>query len=191
MLRNLRIHLYIWVRQLPTTVTLLCCLWMWRRRTNCRPRYPPLSNPSIIPWSARPDVPGRWDNQMAAQHMPRDLVGPNSGYELSQTMKWKVYFALVVFHVSTDTSVQSWFLVFWFLLMCSSALNWFLTYTLVVPLTLNLPMALKFGCNWKQSRIQEGSLGQLPPERLRLPLKMAPLFCACRSRNKDKKVSRN
>jgi len=41
-----------------------------------------------------------------------------------------MYYALVEFQVFTDT-VQNWFLVVWFLLMCSSALNWFLA----VPLS--------------------------------------------------------
>jgi len=38
-----------------------------------------------------------------------------------------MYYALVDFCVFIDTSVQNWFLVLWFQLMCSSALNWFLT----------------------------------------------------------------
>jgi len=40
-------------------------------------------------------------------------------------MKKKDVFSLVDFHESTDLSVQNWFIVFWFLLMCSSVLNWF------------------------------------------------------------------
>jgi len=50
-----------------------------------------------------------------------------------------MFYALVDLDVSTDTSVQNWFLVFWVLLMCSSARNWFLI-TLIVPVALNLPM---------------------------------------------------
>jgi len=120
------------------------------RRTNRRPCCPPMSNPSTSSWTAWTDGSGRWDNWMAAQHMPRDLVRPSRIWT-----RWKdeekgvAYYALVDFNVSTDTSVHNWILFFWFLFMCSSALNWFLTYTLVVPLTLNLPATSQFGCYWK------------------------------------------
>jgi len=30
---------------------LLCGLWVWRRRTNCQPCCPPMSNPSTSSWS--------------------------------------------------------------------------------------------------------------------------------------------
>ena len=50
---------------------LLCGLWVWCR-TNRRPCRPPLSNPSTSP---RPDGSGRWDNRMAAQHLPWYLGG--------------------------------------------------------------------------------------------------------------------
>ena len=129
---------------------LLCALWVWRRRTNRRPCCSPMSNPSISSWTARPDGPGRWDNRMAAQHLPRHLVRPSKIRTRSNAEeKGVAYYALVDFHVPTDTSVHNWILVFWFLLMCPSALNWFLTYTLVVPLTLNLPTTSQFGCYWK------------------------------------------
>ena len=66
---------------------LLCGLWVWRR-TSRRPCCPPMSNPSTSTWTARPDVSGRWDNWMDAQHLPRDLVRPSSGLkELTQTKK--------------------------------------------------------------------------------------------------------
>jgi len=52
---------------------LLCGLWVWRRRTNRRPCCPPMSNPSTSPWTVWPDGFGRWDNWMAAQHLPRDV----------------------------------------------------------------------------------------------------------------------
>ena len=58
---------------------LLCGLWVWRRRTNCQPCCPPMSNPSTSLWTTWPDGSGRWDNRMAAQHLPRDLVRPSSG----------------------------------------------------------------------------------------------------------------
>jgi len=58
---------------------LLRGLWVWLRRTNRRPCCPPMSNPPISSWTARPDGSGRWDNRMAAQHLPRDLVRPSSG----------------------------------------------------------------------------------------------------------------
>ena len=53
---------------------LLCGLWVWRRRTNRRSRCPPMSNPSTSSWTAWPDGPRRWNNRMAAQHLPRDLA---------------------------------------------------------------------------------------------------------------------
>jgi len=66
----------------------LCGLWVWRRRTNRRPCCPPMSYPSTSSWTARPDGAERWDNRMAAQHLPRDLVRPSSGQQqLTQTTK--------------------------------------------------------------------------------------------------------
>ena len=52
---------------------------------------------------------------------------------------------LVDFHLSTNTSVQNWFLVFWFLHMCSSAPKLFLNYILFVALAPNLLMPSQFG----------------------------------------------
>jgi len=49
---------------------LLCGLWVWCR-TNRRPCRPPPSNPWTLPRTTRPDGSGQWDNQMAAQHLPR------------------------------------------------------------------------------------------------------------------------
>ena len=43
----------------------------------------PMSNPSTSPWTAWPDGAGRWDNRMAAQHLPRDLVRPSSSFNNS------------------------------------------------------------------------------------------------------------
>jgi len=66
----------------------LCGLWVWRRRTNRRPCCPPMSNPPTSSWTARPDGSRRWGNRLAAQHLPRDLVRPNSGQQqLAQTTK--------------------------------------------------------------------------------------------------------
>jgi len=67
----------------------LCGLWVWRRRTNHRPCYLPMPNPSIASWTSRPDGSGRWDNGMAAQHLPpRSIVRPSSGQQqLAQTAK--------------------------------------------------------------------------------------------------------
>ena len=56
----------------------LCGLWVWRR-TNRRPCCSPMSNPLTSLWTARPDGAGRWDYRMAAQHLPRGQVRPNSG----------------------------------------------------------------------------------------------------------------
>ena len=58
---------------------LLWGLWVWRRRTNRRPCCSPMSNPSTSPWTVWPNGSGRWNNRMAAQHLPRDLVRPSSG----------------------------------------------------------------------------------------------------------------
>jgi len=60
-----------------------CGLWVWSRGTNRRPCCPPMSNPSTSSWTARSDGSGRWDNRMAAQHLPRDLVRPSSGLKNS------------------------------------------------------------------------------------------------------------
>jgi len=46
--------------------------------------------------------------------------------------------------VQNDTLVQNQFQVFWFLLMCFSAVNFFLA-SLVPPLALNLPIASQLG----------------------------------------------
>ena len=52
---------------------LFCGLWVWCRRTNHRPFCPPMS-----PWTVQPDSSERWDNRIAAQHLPWDLMRPNS-----------------------------------------------------------------------------------------------------------------
>jgi len=57
----------------------LCGLWVRHRRTNKRPCCPRMSNPSTSPWTTWPDGSGRWDNRMASEHLPRDLVRPSSG----------------------------------------------------------------------------------------------------------------
>jgi len=54
---------------------LLCGLWVWHRT---RPCCPSVSNPPASSRTARPDGSGQWDNRMAAQHLPRDLVRPSS-----------------------------------------------------------------------------------------------------------------
>jgi len=54
--------------------SLLCGLWVWCR-TKRQPCRPPLSNLSTPPRTTRPDGSGRWDNQMAAQYLPRYLGG--------------------------------------------------------------------------------------------------------------------
>jgi len=54
---------------------------VWRRRVNRRRCSPLISNPSTSSWLARCDGSGRWDNRMAAQHLPRDLARPSSGQQ--------------------------------------------------------------------------------------------------------------
>ena len=73
-----------WCRAFPVLLVqmgygFLCGLWMWRRRTNRWPCCPLVPNPSTFSLSAQPDGSGRWDNRMAAQHLPRDIVQPSSG----------------------------------------------------------------------------------------------------------------
>ena len=68
----------------------LCGLWVWRRKTNRRPCCrPPLSNTSTSSWTARPDGSGWWDNWMAAQHLPIDLVRSSGGF--NNSLKRKVH----------------------------------------------------------------------------------------------------
>ena len=52
-------------------------------QTTVRPCCPPMSKPWASPWTAWPDGSGRWDNWMAAQHLPQDLVRPSSGFNNS------------------------------------------------------------------------------------------------------------
>jgi len=68
---------------------LLCDLWVWRRKTNRRPCCPPMSNPSTFSWTARPDGSGRWNNWMAAQHLPRGLVRPCNGLK-NWVKRWRI-----------------------------------------------------------------------------------------------------
>ena len=42
------------------------------------PCCPPMSNPSTSPWTAQPDSFWWWDNWLAPQHLPQDLVWPSS-----------------------------------------------------------------------------------------------------------------
>ena len=44
------------------------------QKNNRQPRCFPMSNPSTSPRTACPDGAEGWDNWMAAQHLPRDLV---------------------------------------------------------------------------------------------------------------------
>ena len=70
-------HFHPWHRHPP--YCFLCGLWVSRRRTNCRPCCLPMSNLLTCSWTTWPDGSGRWDNWMACQHLPRDLVQPSSG----------------------------------------------------------------------------------------------------------------
>ena len=67
---------------------LLCGLWVWRIKTNRRPCRPPMPNPSTSPRTARPDGSERWDNRLAAQHLPRNRAWPSSGQK-SNSLKRK------------------------------------------------------------------------------------------------------
>ena len=55
---------------------------------NRRPCCPLMSNLLTSSWTAWPDGSGWWDNRMAAQPLPRNLVRPGSGLKgLAHTMK--------------------------------------------------------------------------------------------------------
>jgi len=62
-------------------------LWVLRRRTNHCPCCPPMSNPSISPWTAQPDGSGWWDNWMAAQHLPWDTIVILAEYATPKTTR--------------------------------------------------------------------------------------------------------
>ena len=49
---------------------------------------PPMSNPSTSSLTAWPDGFRQWDNRMAAQHLPRDLVRPSCGLKNS-LKRWR------------------------------------------------------------------------------------------------------
>ena len=82
-------------------------LWVRRRRTNCRPCCPLMSNPSTYLWTARPDGSGWQDNRLA-QHLPQDQIRSSSGLlQLAQTIRsyvlhWKASFIKM-------RSGKSWF----------------------------------------------------------------------------------
>ena len=80
--RRFRSCLYKW------GMTSSCGPLVWRRRTNRRPCCPPMSNPSTSSLTARPDGFRQWDNRMAAQHLPRDLVRPSCGLKNS-LKRWR------------------------------------------------------------------------------------------------------
>jgi len=74
---------WYYLTKIQMLYSLLCSLWMCRRRTNRRPCCPPLSTPSTSPWTAWPDGAGQWDSWMAAQHLPRGIVRPSNGFNNS------------------------------------------------------------------------------------------------------------
>jgi len=53
----------------------------WGTLSPCPP--PNCTHASTSSWTARPDGSGRWDNWMAAQNLPRDLVRSSSGWRNS------------------------------------------------------------------------------------------------------------
>jgi len=81
-----------------------------------------MSNPSTS-WTAQRDGSGQWDNHMAAQHLPRDLVHPSSGYEELTQKKKKT--------VSNKVYTRSW-------------KGWEHFKTLGLTNSLNIVMYLKF-----------------------------------------------
>jgi len=73
-----------WCRLLPLLLAqmlygLFCGFWTWHRRTNHQPCCPPMSNPPISPWTARPDDCVGWDTLMVAQPLPQDPILLSSG----------------------------------------------------------------------------------------------------------------
>jgi len=59
---------------------IFCSRWMWRRRTNRWPYFPPMSSPSTSLWTARLGCYEWWDNRLTAQHLPWGLVHASSGW---------------------------------------------------------------------------------------------------------------
>jgi len=106
---------------------LLCGLLVWRRRTNRRPRCPPLSYPSTSLWTAWPDGSGRWDNWMAAQHLPRDLVGPSSGFNNSFKRKKIPFVVNRTFNETPTERLQHQWLS-WVNILKMKILHWFICF---------------------------------------------------------------
>jgi len=96
------------------------------------------SNTSTFSWTARPGCSGQWDNWMAAQHLPRDLMRASSGYKnwlerrrmnFSKTLTcgevrgWggtlssKAKFRVYELNWSSINSPPNWLLSEWLLLM--------------------------------------------------------------------------
>jgi len=93
---------WVWLNHLCTSVghfrsclhkwgNPLCGTWVWQRRTNHQLCCPLMSNPLTLSWTVLPGGSGWWDNQLATQHLPQELVRSSSGpYQLAQTMKKQV-----------------------------------------------------------------------------------------------------
>ena len=93
---------------------LLSGRWVLRRKTNRWPCCPPMSNTPKSSWAARPDVSGRWDNWVAAQHLPRDLMRHSSCKKNGlKRRKSDVNLKHFVYFFVTDETASIWI---WFVL---------------------------------------------------------------------------
>ena len=91
----------------------LCGLWVWRRRTNRRPWCFQMSNRSTSPWTVWPEYSGRWDNRMAAQHLPGDSAAKQWLEEPSQNKK-NLCVPGFVWKLSRQRECNSWSMnTFW------------------------------------------------------------------------------
>ena len=100
---------------------LLYALWVWHSRTNCWPCCTPMSNPSTSPWTGGS---GWWDNWMAAQNLPRDLVWPSSGLKNSLKRR-RICYAFLADHINcqlTDVNFTLW--IIWCRQMVKSCFIW-------------------------------------------------------------------
>ena len=97
------------------------------QKNNRRPCCPPMYHPSTYPWTAWPDGAERWDNWMAAQHLPRDLVRPSSGFNNSFKRKKIPFVVNRTFNETpTERLQEQW--VSWVNILKMKILHWFVCF---------------------------------------------------------------
>jgi len=93
-------------------------------QNNRRPCCSPMSYPSTSPRTAWPDGAERWDNWMAAQHLPRDLVRPNCSFNNSFKRKKIPFLVNRTFNETpTERLQEQW--VSWVHILKMKILRWF------------------------------------------------------------------